>query len=475
MTDIPIVTIVGGGMAGSEATWQLAKRGIRVRLYEMRPVVGTPVHQSSDLAEMVCSNSLRSDGIDNAIGLLHEEMRRLDSLFLTTADANRVPAGKALAVDRARFARAITSAIEALPNVEVVREEVAAIPEGPCILATGPLTSESLGESIREFTGSDDLYFYDAISPIVRAESIDESRVFRASRYGKGGDDYLNCPMSREEYDRFYEAMMAAELLELPDFERGLFFEGCLPIEEIGSRGPQTLTFGPMKPVGLIDPRTGKRPYAVVQLRQDDIAAEHYSLVGFQTRMKWGDQERVLRLIPGLEQAEFVRLGVVHRNTYINAPRVLSETLQSRARSDLFFAGQIAGTEGYVESAAGGLLAGIYCGMMLLDREITPVPRLTALGSLAFYISHARTIDYQPANITFGIMPELEPSIVQASREMRGRRGRKARREAISLRALDALSEWIDEAGPRLGLQQPEAREPAPSMSSGADTVRGSQ
>jgi methylenetetrahydrofolate--tRNA-(uracil-5-)-methyltransferase len=433
----PVVTIIGGGMAGSEAAWQLARQGIGVRLYEMRPETTTPVHKTPFLAEMVCSNSLRSDALDNAVGLLHEEMRRLGSLFMAAADDNRVPAGKALAVDRLRFARQITDTLAGLPEVEIIRKEVTSLPDGPCIVATGPLTSDALSAALRTFTGSDSLYFYDAISPIVVADSIDKSKTFIASRYDKGGADYINCPLDEGQFQAFYDALMAAEVLEIPDFEEGLFFEGCLPIEEIGRRGAETLLFGPMKPVGLSDPRTGVRPHAVVQLRQDDLAAEYYSLVGFQTRMKWGEQERVLRLIPGLEKAEFVRFGVVHRNTYVNAPRTLTETLQTRLRGDLLFAGQIAGTEGYVESAAGGLLAGIYCAMMLQGRPIATVPRTTALGSLAFYISHARAIDYQPTNVTFGIIPELDKPI----------RGKKQRREAISRRALEQLDAWILETG----------------------------
>ncbi len=445
MSTYPVVTVVGGGMAGCEAAWQLAQRGISVRLYEMRPGRPTPVHKSAYLAEMVCSNSLRSDGLDNAVGLLHEEMRRLGSLFMAAGDRNRVPAGKALAVDRWKFAQDMTATMEAASSVEIIREEVREIPAGPTIVATGPLTSEALSKSIERFAGSEDLYFYDAVSPIVRADSVDTERTFLASRYDKGGADYLNCPMTEEEFDRFYEALMDAELAELQEFEKGLFFEGCLPIEEQGRRGRKTLLFGPMKPVGLIDPRTGHRPFTVVQLRQDDLAAQHYSLVGFQTRMKWGEQDRVLRLIPALEKAEFVRFGVVHRNTYINAPRTLAETLQTRARGDLFFAGQVAGTEGYVESAAGGLLAGIYCSMLLLDGEIEPVPRTTALGSLAFYVSHASAVNYQPTNITFGIMPELEETT-------RGRRNRKQRREARSRRALDELDKWIERVSGRLRL-----------------------
>jgi methylenetetrahydrofolate--tRNA-(uracil-5-)-methyltransferase len=433
MPTTPVVTVIGGGMAGCEAAWQLAKRGVCVRLYEMRPVKKTPVHKTGALAEMVCSNSLRSDGLDNAVGLLHEEMRRLDSLFLSSADNNRVPAGKALAVDRGRFSREITERLAAVSEVEIVREELTEIPKGPCIIATGPLTSEALSQDICKLTGSEHLYFYDAISPIVLADTIDTNKTFAASRYDKGGADYINCPFTQQEFDRFYTELMHAETQELPDFERKLFFEGCLPIEEIGRRGPETLLYGPMKPVGLTDPRSNERPHAVAQLRQDDIAAEHYSLVGFQTRLKWGPQEKVLRLIPGLEKAEFVRFGTVHRNTYINAPRMLSETLQTRTRGDLYFAGQIAGTEGYVESAGGGLLAGIYCGMALLDGGISPVPRTTALGSLAFYISHARALNYQPTNITFGIIPVLEKPV----------RKKQERREAISRRALRDLESWI--------------------------------
>ncbi len=447
MATTPSVTIIGGGMAGSEAAWQLARRGIGVRLYEMRPEVTTPVHKSDLLAEMVCSNSLRSDSLDNAVGLLHEEMRRLGSLFMAAADDNRVPAGKALAVDRQRFAQQITDKLAGAAEVEIIREEITSLPDGPCIIATGPLTSAGLSEEIRALTGTDSLYFYDAISPIVLAESIDNGKTFVASRYDKGGADYINCPLDEAQFQTFYDAMMSAEVLEIPDFEQGLFFEGCLPVEEIGRRGPETLLFGPMKPVGLTDPRTGERPHAVVQLRQDDLAAENYSLVGFQTRMKWGEQERVLRLIPGLEGAEFVRFGVVHRNTYINAPRMLTETFQTRLRGDLFFAGQIAGTEGYVESAAGGLLAGIYCAMMLREGPISTVPRATALGSLAFYISHARAIDYQPTNVTFGIIPELEKKV----------RGKKQRREAISRRALEHLEGWILETGGKHG-SGPEAK-----------------
>lgn len=433
MPTTPVVTVIGGGMAGCEAAWQLAKRGVRVRLYEMRPVKRTPVHKTDALAEMVCSNSLRSDSLDNAVGLLHEEMRRLDSLFLSSADNNRVPAGKALAVDRSRFSREITERLAAVSEVEIVREELTEIPKGPCIIATGPLTSEALSQDICKLTGSEHLYFYDAISPIILADTIDTNKTFAASRYDKGGADYINCPFTQQEFDRFYTELMQAETDELPDFERKLFFEGCLPIEEIGRRGPETLLYGPMKPVGLTDPRSNERPHAVAQLRQDDIAAEHYSLVGFQTRLKWGPQEKVLRLIPGLEKAEFVRFGTVHRNTYINAPRMLSETLQTRTRGDLYFAGQIAGTEGYVESAGGGLLAGIYCGMALLDGGIRPVPRTTALGSLAFYISHARALNYQPTNITFGIIPVLEKPV----------RRKQERREAISRRALRDLESWI--------------------------------
>jgi methylenetetrahydrofolate--tRNA-(uracil-5-)-methyltransferase len=449
------VRIIGGGLAGSEAAWQAACAGVPVVLHEMRPARQTAVHKTGGLAELVCSNSLRGDKLDNAVGLLKEEMRRLGSLVMRAAGASRVPAGAALAVDRERFSHEITGALESHPLVSIVRDEVQAIPQipgDPVILATGPLTSDALAADIARFTGGDHLYFYDAISPIVLAETIDMSQVYRASRWGRslrdaargsaaiegaacadGGDgDYLNCPMTADEYARFYDALVHAEKAEVHDFDRTKFFEGCLPIEVMAHRGVDTLRFGPMKPVGLSDPRTGREPYAVVQLRQDNLAGDHFSLVGFQTQLKWGEQARVLRLIPGLENAEFVRFGMIHRNTYINAPTVLRETWQTRARQDLFFAGQISGVEGYVESAASGLIAGRNAAALARGVEPSAPPRTTAIGALGYYVSHADARNYQPTNITFGIIEPL-PNAPRKKHE---------RNEAISERALEQVQAW---------------------------------
>jgi methylenetetrahydrofolate--tRNA-(uracil-5-)-methyltransferase len=447
------VRIVGGGLAGSEAAWQAASRGVRVTLSEMRPVRPTPVHKTDRLAELVCSNSFRGDKLDNAVGLLKEEMRRLGSLVMRAAEESRVPAGAALAVDRERFAELITRALTDHPLVTIVREEAVSIPpsseEEPVVIATGPLTSDSLSAQLALVVGQDHLYFYDAISPIVLAETIDRSKVFRQSRWDRslrrgeaqaaacgvddGQGDYLNCPLTREEYDRFYDALVAAESATVHDFDRARFFEGCLPIEVMAHRGRDTLRFGPMKPVGLVDPRTGREPYAAVQLRQDNLAGDHFSLVGFQTQIKWGDQARVLRLIPGLEQAEFVRFGMVHRNTYINGPTVLAETWQVRARPTLFFAGQMSGVEGYVESAASGLLAGLNAAAMARGEPVSALPRTTAIGALAYYVSHANPAHYEPSNITFGIMQPLD----------RAPKGKKLRNEALSARALADLEKWM--------------------------------
>jgi methylenetetrahydrofolate--tRNA-(uracil-5-)-methyltransferase len=399
-----LIHIVGGGLAGSEAAWQAAERGVDVILHEMRPIVPTAVHRTDGLAELVCSNSFRGDKLDNAVGLLKEEMRRLGSLVMTAADRARVPAGAALAVDRHVFSAAVGTAVSAHPRIRVERGEVPAIPAddrgwSPVILATGPLTSEALSADIRAMVGQDHLHFYDAISPIVLAESIDLSKVFRASRWDRsvwgGADggasegDYLNCPMNRDEYEAFYGALTTAESATVHDFDNAKFFEGCLPIEVMAHRGHDTLRFGPMKPVGLIDPRTGRAPYAAVQLRQDTLAGDHYSLVGFQTQIKWGEQARVLRMIPGLEQAEFVRFGMVHRNTYICGPKVLLPTWQTRRRRDLFFAGQVSGVEGYVESAASGLVAGRNAARLALGQPPLAAPRTTAIGALAYYVAHA--------------------------------------------------------------------------------------
>ena len=455
-----MITIIGGGLAGCEAAWQAASLGARVRLYEMRPVRPTAVHKTDRLAELVCSNSFRGDKLDNAVGLLKEEMRRLGSLIMRVAEESRVPAGAALAVDRERFAAAVTTAIGAHPLIEVVREEIHAIPAAtgstPVIVATGPLTSDTLSAEIARLVGADHLAFYDAISPIVLAESIDRAKVFRQSRWDRslrrsataadlppaatpaacgvddGQGDYLNCPLTREEYERFYDALTHAESATVHDFDKEKFFEGCLPIEVMAHRGVDTLRFGPMKPVGLIDPRTSREPYAAVQLRQDDLAGDHYSLVGFQTQIKWGEQARVLRLIPGLEQAEFVRFGMVHRNTYVNGPAVLKETWQVRTRPSVFFAGQMSGVEGYVESAASGLLAGRNAAALASGREPDAPPRTTAIGALAYYASHANPAHYEPTNITFGIMEPLA----------RPPRGKMDRKLAMANRALEQLERW---------------------------------
>jgi methylenetetrahydrofolate--tRNA-(uracil-5-)-methyltransferase len=442
------VHIVGGGLAGSEAAWQAASLGVPVVLYEMRPVRPTAVHKTDSLAELVCSNSFRGDKLDNAVGLLKEEMRRLGSLVMRAADATRVPAGAALAVDRDRFSAEVTAAVSSHPLITIRREEIGSIPrdaDGPVILATGPLTSDALSADIASMVGADHLYFYDAISPIVLAESIDRSKVFRASRWGRslragdacgvddGEGDYLNCPFTRTEYERFYEALVSAEKAPLHDFDHAKFFEGCLPIEVMAARGVDTLRFGPMKPVGLPDPRSGREAYAVVQLRQDNIAGDHFSLVGFQTQMKWGEQARVLRLIPGLEQAEFVRFGMIHRNTYVNSPTVLRDTWQTRAREDLFFAGQMSGVEGYVESAASGLMAGRNAAALVLGGAPAVPPRTTAIGALGYYVAHANPKHYVPSNIAFGLLPPLESPP----------RKKQDRKTAVSDRALRDLARWI--------------------------------
>jgi methylenetetrahydrofolate--tRNA-(uracil-5-)-methyltransferase len=429
----PPVRIVGGGLAGSEAAWQLARRGVEVELHEMRPTRPTPVHQTANLAELVCSNSLRGNALDQAAGLLKEEMRRLDSLIIRVADEVRVPAGSALAVDRGLFAERVTAAVSALPGVAIHRDEVLRIPDDPVsIVATGPLTSEALAQDVAAFVGQAHLYFYDAVSPVVEAESIDFSKTFRASRYGKGGDDYVNCPLTEAEYHAFQEALIAAESATLHDFEHELFFEGCLPLEVMARRGAETLRFGPLKPVGLSDPRTGARPFAVVQLRQDNLAASHFSIVGFQTQLKWGEQKRVFQMIPGLEGAEFVRHGMIHRNTYVNAPATLEPTFETRRRPGLFFAGQMSGVEGYVESAASGLMAGI--GAAFRARGSAPLifPEDTALGALGRYIARSDPHHYQPTNIAFGLLPDLPVRV----------RDKARKRLALAQRALDSLERF---------------------------------
>ena len=438
--------IIGGGLAGSEAAWQASEMGVPVTIYEMRPVRPTAVHQTDQLAELVCSNSFRGDKLDNAVGLLKEEMRRLGSLVMRVADRVRVPAGAALAVDRVQFAEGVTAALTSHPLIRVERREISRIPTSaemsPVVIATGPLTSDALSADIAALVGADHLYFYDAISPIVLAETIDMGKVFRASRWDRGETDegdYLNCPMTREEYERFYDAVVSAESATVHDFDKEKFFEGCLPIEVMAHRGRDTLRFGPMKPVGLVDPHTGRTPYAVVQLRQDTLAGDHFSLVGFQTQLKWGEQARVLKLVPGLERAEFVRFGMVHRNTYINGPTVLRETWQTKFRDDLFFAGQISGVEGYVESAASGLIAGRNAAALVRGEEPRVPPRTTAIGALAYYVSHADPRNYQPTNITFGIMAS------PPAREGR-RLGRADRKLATSQRALADLHRWNSSA-----------------------------
>jgi methylenetetrahydrofolate--tRNA-(uracil-5-)-methyltransferase len=492
------VTIVGGGLAGSEAAWQVASRGVPVVLHEMRPVKPTAVHKTDGLAELVCSNSFRGDKLDNAVGLLKEEMRRLGSLVMRCAAEARVPAGAALAVDRDVFSSRVTEALGSHPLISIRRGEVTSIPSGagPVILASGPLTSEALSAEIASLVGAAHLYFYDAISPIVSGESLDRSKIYRASRWGRslrkgdsplfcpsekgdsplfenrpkngrpekgdsplfasdekgaapvlpacgvddGEGDYLNCPFTKEAYEAFHAALMTAEKAALHDFDRPKFFEGCLPIEVMASRGVDTLRFGPMKPVGLPDPRTGREPYAVVQLRQDNIAGDHFSLVGFQTQMKWGEQARVLKMIPGLEQAEFVRFGMIHRNTYVNAPTVLRDTWQTRMRDDLFFAGQMSGVEGYVESAASGLIAGRNAAALVLGEAPSAPPRTTALGALAYYASHADPKHYVPSNIAFGLIPPLDARV----------KSKKERNLAIAERALKDLDAWLETISKRL-------------------------
>ena len=400
--------MIGRGLAGSEAAWQIARQGEKVRLYEMRPARQTGAHRTDRLAEIVCSNSLKSDQPYNASWLLKEELRRLGSILMQVADSVRVPAGSALAVDRERFASGVTEVISGEPNIELIREEVTEIPkQGVGIIASGPLTSASLSESIRQFCGSDHLYFYDAISPIVDADTIDHSRIYRASRYGKASDDYLNCPMNEQQYEAFYNAVMSAEGVAIHDFEEAYYFESCLPIEELARRGRDTLRFGPMRPVGLVDPRTDRVPYAVVQLRQEDLMQSSYNIVGFQNHLKFPDQKRIFRMIPGLENAEFLRFGQIHRNTYINAPQILLPTMAARRDPRVFFAGQLAGTEGYIENVASGLVAGINAVRGLRGEEPMILPAETAIGALCRYVSTPQK-HFAPMNINFGLLPPMD-------------------------------------------------------------------
>lgn len=427
------VNIIGAGLAGSEAAWQVAKRGIKVRLYEMRPVKQTPAHHTDKFAELVCSNSLRANTLTNAVGVLKEEMRKLDSVIIRSADECAVPAGGALAVDRHEFADRVTEQVKNHPNVTVINEEVTDIPIGPTIIATGPLTSQGLAASLKDLTGEDYLYFYDAAAPIIEKDSIDMNKVYLKSRYDKGEAAYLNCPMTEEEFERFYDALTTAETVPLKEFEKEIFFEGCMPIEVMAQRGKKTMLFGPMKPVGLEDPRTGKRPFAVVQLRQDDAAGTLYNIVGFQTHLKWGPQKEVVHLIPGLENAEIVRYGVMHRNTFINSPKVLKATYQFRNRDDLFFAGQMTGVEGYVESAASGLVAGINAARFVDGKEPLEFPQETAIGSMAKYITTTNAKNFQPMNANFGLFPDLEVRI----------KSKKERAEQHANRALEIIQNFM--------------------------------
>ena len=437
-----VISVIGGGLAGVEAAWQVAERGVSVRLYEMRPVQQTPAHRTDMLAEIVCSNSLKTDEPGSAPYLLKEELRRGASMVLEAAHATKVPAGAALSVDRAKFAELITERVEAHPNIEIVREEVTTIsPDEITIIATGPLTSDALTKEIMRLTGDDQLYFYDAIAPIVAADSIDMSVAFKAARYGKGGDDYINCPMSPDEYAVFYDALIGAKSVPLKRFEDTRWFESCLPIEEAARRGVDTLRYGPMKPRGLPDPKTGREPWACVQLRQENMMADAYGIVGFQNHLRYGEQERVLKLIPGLENAEFLQFGQIHRNTFINSPKILNETLSTRTNPRLFFAGQITGVEGYVESIATGWLAGINAVNVLRDLPMITAPQTSAIGALCRYVSNVETKNFQPVNITFGL---LEPLPV----ELRKKHRNKRERHMVQVeRALVDWDAWIQAVG----------------------------
>ncbi|MDB1709547.1 MULTISPECIES: FADH(2)-oxidizing methylenetetrahydrofolate--tRNA-(uracil(54)-C(5))-methyltransferase TrmFO [Enterococcus] len=425
------INVIGAGLAGSEAAWQAAQAGVAVKLYEMRPKKSTEAHHTNNFAELVCTNSLRGNNLTNAVGVLKEEMRRLDSVIITSADKTAVPAGGALAVDRDDFSELVTKRVKEHPLVTVIEEEITEIPEGITVIATGPLTSEPLSKAIQAFNGSEGFYFYDAAAPIVDKSTINMDKVYLKSRYDKGEAAYLNCPMNEEEFYAFREALVNAEVAPLKEFEKEKFFEGCMPIEVMAGRGPKTMLFGPMKPVGLEDPKTGKRPYAVIQLRQDNAAASLYNIVGFQTHLKWGEQKRVFRMIPGLEEAEFVRYGVMHRNSFMNSPELLQQTYQSKKRKDLFFAGQMTGVEGYVESAASGLMAGINAAKLAKGEAPIIMPQETTIGSMAYYITHAEGKHFQPMNANFGLLPELPERI----------RDKKSRYEALANRALAALEE----------------------------------
>lgn len=429
------VNVIGAGLAGSEAAWQIANAGVEVHLYEMRPTKKTPAHHTNQFAELVCSNSLRGNSLQNAVGVLKEEMRRMNSVIIHSADETSVPAGGALAVDRDTFSATVTEKLRNHPLITVYEEELTEFPEGITVVATGPLTSEGLAKTIKEFNGSDGFYFYDAAAPIIEKSSINFDKVYLKSRYDKGEAAYLNCPMTKEEFEAFHKELVNAEVAPLKEFEKEKYFEGCMPIEVMAARGEKTMLFGPMKPVGLEDPKTGKRPYAVIQLRQDNAAASLYNIVGFQTHLKWGEQKRVFQMIPGLENAEFVRYGVMHRNSFMNSPELLEPTYQSRKDSRIFFAGQMTGVEGYVESAASGLIAGINAARLAKGEELVVFPRETAMGSMAYYITHAEGKHFQPMNANFGLFPELPERI----------RDKKVRYETLANRALESLEQVKNE------------------------------
>ncbi|CAI3489345.1 FADH(2)-oxidizing methylenetetrahydrofolate--tRNA-(uracil(54)-C(5))-methyltransferase TrmFO [uncultured Enterococcus sp.] len=429
------VNVIGAGLAGSEAAWQIANAGVAVHLYEMRPTKKTPAHHTNQFAELVCSNSLRGNSLQNAVGVLKEEMRRMNSVIIHSADETSVPAGGALAVDRDTFSATVTEKLRNHPLITVYEEELTEFPEGITVVATGPLTSEGLAKTIKEFNGSDGFYFYDAAAPIIEKSSINFDKVYLKSRYDKGEAAYLNCPMTKEEFEAFHKELVNAEVAPLKEFEKEKYFEGCMPIEVMAARGEKTMLFGPMKPVGLEDPKTGKRPYAVIQLRQDNAAASLYNIVGFQTHLKWGEQKRVFQMIPGLENAEFVRYGVMHRNSFMNSPELLEPTYQSRKDSRIFFAGQMTGVEGYVESAASGLIAGINAARLAKGEELVVFPRETAMGSMAYYITHAEGKHFQPMNANFGLFPELPERI----------RDKKLRYETLANRALESLEQVKNE------------------------------
>lgn len=418
MSNLDSVIVIGAGLAGCESAWQLAQRGIKVKLYEMRPKKMTPAHQTGNFAELVCSNSLRSNQLMSGVGLLKEEMRRLDSLIIAAADATAVPAGSALAVDRIHFSQYIYEKLAQHPNITIYHDVIEEIPTTPTIIATGPLTEDKLAQSIQNFFGEDYLYFYDAAAPIIEKDSIDFSKAYYKSRYDKGEASYINCPLTEEEYNHFYDTLIGAEKAPVKDFEKAIFFEGCMPVEEMARRGKQTLLFGPMKPVGLENPQTNKRAFAVVQLRQDNASGSLYNVVGFQTHLKWPEQKKVLQLVPGLEQCEIVRYGVMHRNTFLNAPKILNDTYQVKKQQHLFFAGQITGVEGYVESAASGLIAGINMAYYISGKERCVFPRDSMIGAQAYYIAHAESEHFQPMNANFGLLPMLEGKIKKKDRKL---------------------------------------------------------